>query len=89
MEGHLAYFLKEIGALRVIENKFEDYLENVKDKGTEYVCSAIVVPLKYEYSTFTKDFRKTEVRTFTVRDVKHFVFSRITATFSHSKSTLL
>lgn len=62
MEENLAHFLKEIGAVHVIENIFENYVKNVNDKGTEYVCSSIEVPLKYEYSTFTKDFRKTEVR---------------------------
>ncbi|KAJ6648689.1 hypothetical protein Bhyg_03920 [Pseudolycoriella hygida] len=55
MEELLKRFLEEIGAVTNIKNSFKNYLKNIDEKGAEYVHSAIVLPLKYEYPNFSKD----------------------------------
>lgn len=58
MEANLTRFLEEIGAWEEVDRSIGEYLKIIEEKGTDFADSSIVVPLKYEYSMFTEDFRR-------------------------------
>lgn len=89
MEEVLLRFLQEIGAWTEIDRSFREYLIKIEERGIEFANSSIVLPLKYDHSMFTNDFRK-------VNDPKIVYFPspfhfncRLRRTISHRQSTLL
>lgn len=90
MKENLLRFLNKIGAMKQIKEKFDEYLKNIDEKGNEFINSSLVLPLQYDYTMFTEDFRKN-LNVVWPRGFKHRhpFHSRFTRWISYYQSTAL